>query len=192
LVQESISTGADVVCFSGDKLIGGPQCGIIIGKKQHIEKIKKNPLTSALRCDKITNAVLEATLQMFLLNEEDLISNHAVLGILLKPLDQIKSSANRCARKLRTLLGKTLDVSVISGVSEIGGGSLSTEQLPTYLVTARAKGISASDLARALRRYNPPVFSRVAEDRVILDFRTVMKGEDKIIIDAFKAVLRTT
>ncbi|UCD06191.1 MAG: L-seryl-tRNA(Sec) selenium transferase [candidate division WOR-3 bacterium] len=192
MVQESISTGADVVCFSGDKLIGGPQCGIVIGKKHHIEKIKKNPLTRALRCDKITNAVLEATLQIFLLKEEDLISNHAVLGILLKPLDEIKSSANRCAKKLKTWFGTTLDVSVISGVSEIGGGSLSTEQLPTYLVAVKAKGLSANDLAHALRRYSPPVFSRVADDRVILDFRTVMKGEDKIILDAFKAILRTT
>lgn len=192
MVQESISTGADVVCFSGDKLIGGPQCGIIIGRKHHIEKIKKNPLSRALRCDKLTNAVLEATLQMFLLKEEDLISNHAVLGILLKSLDEIKSTANRCARKLRTSFGSTLNVSVISGVSEIGGGSLSTEQLPTYLVTVRAKGIPAGDLARALRRYQPPVFTRVSEDSIMLDFRTVMKGEDKTILDAFKTVLRTT
>jgi len=190
MVQESIATGADVVCFSGDKLIGGPQCGIIIGKRQHIELIKKNPLTRALRCDKLTNAALEATLQMFLLKEEDLVLNHAVLGILLKPLDEIKSRAKRCARGLKAAFGSILEVSVRSGVSEIGGGSLSTEQLPTYLVAIKSQDIAASDLAHALRRYQTPVFTRVAEDSVLLDFRTVVKGEEKIILEAFKTVLK--
>jgi L-seryl-tRNA(Ser) seleniumtransferase len=191
MVQESIATGADVVCFSGDKLIGGPQCGIIIGRRQYIETIKKNPLTRALRCDKLTNAALEATLQMFLLKEKDLVLNHAVLGILLKPLDEIKSRATRCAKGLKAAFGSILEVSVRSGVSEIGGGSLSTEQLPTYLVAIKSQDIAASDLAHALRRYQTPVFTRVAEDSVLLDFRTVMKGEEKIILDAFKAVLKT-
>lgn len=190
MVQESIATGADLVCFSGDKLIGGPQCGIIIGKQNFIEMIKKNPLTRALRCDKLTNAVLEATLQMFLLKEEDLVLNHAVLNILLKPLDKIRSTAHRCSRHLRTSFGSILDVSVRAGFSEIGGGSLSTEQLPTYLVIVRPRDIQANDLARALRRCQPPVFTRVAEDSVLLDFRTVMKGEDKIILDAFKTILK--
>jgi L-seryl-tRNA(Ser) seleniumtransferase len=190
MVQESIATGADLVCFSGDKLVGGPQCGIIIGKQNYIEIIKKNPLTRALRCDKLTNAVLEATLQMFLLKEEDLVLNHAVLNILLKPLDKIRSSAQRCARGLRTTFRNVLDVSVRTGFSEIGGGSLSTEQLPTYLVAVKPRDIPANDLARALRRCQPPVFARVAEDSMLLDFRTVMKGEEKVILDAFKAVLK--
>ncbi len=190
MVQESIAEGADVVCFSGDKLIGGPQCGIIIGRKEHIEKIKKNPLSRALRCDKLTNAVLEATLQAFLLKEEDLILNHAVLGILLKPLDEIKKHANRCARALRKACAGNLDVSVRSGISEIGGGSLSTEQLPTYVVAVTSNSLSAKDLARALRLYRIPVFGRVSEDTLLLDFRTVMKDEEKIIVEAFKTVLR--
>jgi L-seryl-tRNA(Ser) seleniumtransferase len=191
MVQESIATGADVVCFSGDKLIGGPQCGIIIGTKEHIEKIKKNPLTRALRCDKLTNAVLEATLQAFLLKEEDLILNHAVLGILLRPLDEIKKHANRCAKALRKVFVGNLNVSVRPDVSEIGGGSLSTEQLPTYVVAVKSNALSAKDLARALRLYRIPVFGRIAEDTLLLDFRTVMKGEEKIILEAFKTVLKT-
>jgi L-seryl-tRNA(Ser) seleniumtransferase len=191
MVQESIATGADVVCFSGDKLIGGPQCGIIIGTKEHIEKIKKNPLTRALRCDKLTNAVLEATLQAFLLKEEDLILNHAVLGILLRPLDEIKKHANRCAKALRKVFVGNLNVSVRPDVSEIGGGSLSTEQLPTYVVAVKSNALSAKDLARALRLYTIPVFGRIAEDTLLLDFRTVMKGEEKIILEAFKTVLKT-
>jgi L-seryl-tRNA(Ser) seleniumtransferase len=190
MVQESIAAGADVVCFSGDKLIGGPQCGIIVGKRQYIEKIKKNPLTRALRCDKLTNAVLEATLQLFLLKEEDLILNHGVLGILLKPLDEIKRHANSCARALKKAHLGRLEISVESSVSEIGGGSLSTEQLPTYVVAVRSKTIPIQDLARALRQYEKPVFGRVAENTLLLDFRTVLKGEEKTILEAFKAVLK--
>jgi len=190
MVQESIATGADVVCFSGDKLIGGPQCGIIVGKREYIEKIKKNPLTRALRCDKLTNAVLEATLQLFLLKEQDLILNHGVLGILLKPLNEIKRQAMHCARTLKKTFDQTLDISVKTAVSEIGGGSLSTEQLPTYVVAIKPKNMRAEDLARALRLYHKPVFGRVNEDTLLLDFRTVLKREEKIIIEAFTTVLK--
>ena len=190
MVQESIAAGADIVCFSGDKLIGGPQCGIIVGKKQYIEKIKKNPLTRALRCDKMTNAVLEATLQTFLLKEEDLVLNHGVLGILLRPLDEIKKHANSCARALKKAHSARLEISVESAVSEIGGGSLSTEQLPTYVVAIKSKAIPVQSLARALRLYEKPVFGRVAENRLLLDFRTVFKGEEKTILEAFDAVLK--
>jgi L-seryl-tRNA(Ser) seleniumtransferase len=189
MVQESIAAGADVVCFSGDKLIGGPQCGIIVGRKEYIEKIKKNPLTRALRCDKMTNAVLEATLQTFLLKEDDLILNHGVLGILLKPLNEIKKHANNCARALKKAHSDRLEISVESAVSEIGGGSLSTEQLPTYVVAIRSKTIPIQSLARALRLYEKPVFGRVAENTLLLDFRTVLKGEEKTIFEAFNAVL---
>jgi L-seryl-tRNA(Ser) seleniumtransferase len=190
LVQESIATGADLVCFSGDKLIGGPQCGIIVGKKKYIESIKKNPLTRTLRCDKMTNAVLEATLQIFLLKEEDLILNHAVLGILLKPVNEIRKQATRCAKALRAVFGSILEVSVKSDVSEIGGGSLSTEELPTYVVAIKPKNLSVGDLARALRLCQKPVFGRVVNDILLLDFRTVLKGEERIILEAFKSVLK--
>ena len=189
MVRDSIATGADVSCFSGDKLIGGPQCGIIVGKRTHIEKIKKNPLTRALRCDKMTNVVLEATLQLFLLNEDIFIQNHGVFGVLLKPLDAIKKQATRCARSLRTLFQDKLDIAVRSDMSEVGGGTLSTEQLPTYVVAIRSKTQPIQNLARALRQYEKPVFGRVTEDTLLLDFRTVLKGEEKIIIEAFKAIL---
>ncbi|MBE0432531.1 L-seryl-tRNA(Sec) selenium transferase [candidate division WOR-3 bacterium] len=190
MVQESIAAGADIACFSGDKLIGGPQCGIIVGKRQYVERIKKNPLTRALRCDKLTNAVLEGTLQLFLLKENDLIINHSVLGVLLKPLAEIKRQARHCAKALRTDLSADLDVSVIQSVSEIGGGSLTTEQLPTYAVAVKPKTLSVSDLARALRLCRIPVYGRVAEDTLLLDFRTVLKGENEIIVEAFTSILK--
>ncbi len=190
MVQDSITTGADVACFSGDKLIGGPQCGIIVGKRAHIEKIKKNPLTRALRCDKMTNVVLEATLQLFLLNEDTFIRNHGVFGILLKPLDEIKKQATRCARSLRTLFPDNLNIAVRPDMSEVGGGTLSTEQLPTYVMAVRSKTMPAQDLARTLRLCVKPVFGRVTGDTLLLDFRTVLKGEEKTILEAFKAVLK--
>ncbi len=190
-VQESIKTGADVACFSGDKLIGGPQCGIIVGKKQYIERIKKNPLTRALRCDKLTNEALEATLLLFLHKEPLFLEKHGVMGILLRPLSEIKRHASGTARSLKKVFAEKLDIGVQKDVSEIGGGSLSTEQLSTYVVTVKPKTMSVQELARGLRMYDVPVYPRVSDDAVLLDFRTVLKGEEKIIIKAFTKVLST-
>jgi len=220
MVQESLVTGVDVVCFSGDKLIGGPQSGIIVGKKELVEKIKKNPLTRALRCDKLTNAALEATLQMFLHKEEDLIKEHRVMSLLLKPIKEIKSQANGMARKLQKEYSSILDIRVKPAKSEIGGGSLSTEELETFVVAIKPKTkiettrlheintrerkeksgenlcqsvaknvLSAQQLAKLLRQYKTPIFGRVAENSLLLDFRTILKGEEKIIIEAFKNIL---
>lgn len=189
-VQESIKTGADVACFSGDKLIGGPQCGIIVGKKEIIDRIKKNPLTRALRCDKLTNETLEATLLLFIQKEELFLKEHGVMGILLRPLIEIKRHASRCAKVLKKNWDAELAITIQKDVSEIGGGSLSTEQLPTYVVAVKPKSMSVQELGRALRMCDVPVYARVSEDAILLDFRTVLKGEEKFIIDAFASVFR--
>ncbi len=188
LVQESIKTGADIICFSGDKLIGGPQCGIIVGKKEYIEKLKKNPLTRALRCDKLTSAVLEATLQLFLRKEEIIIENHNVMSLLLKPIKEIKNQARWCAKKLQVL--SDLKLEVRWSVSEIGGGSLSTEQLPTYVLAIKPEKISVENFAKRCRLSNPPIFGRIENDHYLLDFRTIFKGEEKIIVDTILDILR--
>ena len=189
-VQESIKTGADIVCFSGDKLIGGPQCGIIVGKKKLIEKIKKNPLTRALRCDKMTNIVLESTLKLFLSNEQFILKNHGVMRLLLKPLKTIRLQANKCARLLKKEFSKDLEIAVARDHSEIGGGSLSTEQLPTFVVVIKPKNIPVQDLARKLRMCTTPIYGRVSENTLLLDFRTVLKNEEKLIVQAFSEVLQ--
>ena len=188
LVQESIRIGADIVCFSGDKLIGGPQCGIIIGRKNYLEKIKKNPLTRALRCDKLTNAALESTLQLFLKKEDELIKHHSVISILLRPVDEIKKQAKKCADALQNLSAK-ISVDVKPSVSEIGGGSLSTEQLPTFVLAIKPKKIALTELAKALRQNHTPIFGRIEKDALLLDFRTVLKGEENIIIKALNEIL---
>ena len=190
LVQDSVKAGADVICFSGDKLIGGPQCGIIIGRKSLIDRIKKDPLTRALRCDKLTNAALEATLRLFLRSESELIRSHTVLGLLLRTPRAIKNQATKCARLLRKSCADRLDVSVREAVSEIGGGSLSTEQLPTFVVAVVPKRGTVDELAGKLRRATIPVFGRVADNSLLLDFRTVLKGEEKIVIRAFEEILK--
>ncbi|MCX7757901.1 MAG: L-seryl-tRNA(Sec) selenium transferase [candidate division WOR-3 bacterium] len=189
LVQESIKTGADLVCFSGDKLIGGPQCGFIIGKKVLIDKIKKHPLARTLRCDKFTNALCEATLKIFLKPEEIIIKEHGVTSILLKPISKIKKQANWLYRKLKGEFKNSLQVEVRAEQSEIGGGSLSTEQLPTYAVAIKPQAGSSVDLARKLRRYQVPIFGRLKDDWLLLDFRTIFEGEEKIIFQAFKEIL---
>ncbi|MCX7995043.1 MAG: L-seryl-tRNA(Sec) selenium transferase [candidate division WOR-3 bacterium] len=187
MVQESIKAGVDLVCFSGDKLIGGPQCGIIVGKKEYIERLKKNPLTRALRCDKLTSAVLEATLQLFLRKEEIIIENHGVMALLLKPLEKIKRQARYCIKKLKNLPGVKCEIE--SSVSEIGGGSLSTEQLPTFVLSIKTEKMPVEKLARAMRLHNPPIFGRIENDLYLIDFRTVFDGEEKIIADALLKIL---
>lgn len=189
-VQESMKIGADVACFSGDKLIGGPQCGIIVGKKALIDRIKKNPLTRALRCDKMTNEALEATLKLFFHKEDILLKNHGVMKLLLKKPTDIKRHANKCARVLKKDFSEQLDITVQKDVSQIGGGSLSTEELPTYVVAVKPKTGSLTDLARSLRMCDIPVYGRVSEDAILLDFRTVLNGEEKFIVQAFEEILK--
>lgn len=189
-VQDSMKVGADVACFSGDKLIGGPQCGIIVGKHRYVEKMKTNPLTRAMRCDKLTNAALEATLHLFLRKETELLKEHGVFNTLLRKPADIKRHATKCADMLKRYFRTKITTSVQEDVSEIGGGSLSTEELPTYVVAIKAKNIPVQTLAQALRRCPVPIFGRVRENTYLLDFRTVLEGEEKHIAEAFKHVLK--
>jgi len=186
-VQESLAAGADVVCFSGDKLIGGPQSGIIVGRKALIDRMKQNPLTRTLRCGKLTYAALEATLRMFF-DEERLVREHAVLSALLKPVAEIQRQADKLLGTLQDVAGR-VKLTIEEGVSEIGGGSLPTEPLPTRLVALQPEGISADELARRLRLGDPAVFGRIERGRLILDLRTVREDEITIVAQALQAAL---
>ncbi len=187
-VQDSITEGADVICFSGDKLIGGPQAGIIVGKKKYIDLIKKNPLTRAMRCCKLTYAALEATLRLFL-DEATLLKNNVTLELITKDIESIKQEASNFANRLKDEYGSKLVVSVKEDRSEVGGGSLATESLPTIVVSIKPKAIKTQELALRLRLYRVPIFGRVAEDQYLLDFRTIRKDEGPIIIEALKHCL---
>lgn len=187
MVQDSIKAGADIVTFSGDKILSGPQCGIIIGKKKYIDPIKKNPLTRALRCDKLTYAALEATLKLYL-DEKHLAERHPVLKMLTI---STKRLANRCRtfkRHLKDELTGKSEIKVSDGYSQLGSGSLPAQYLPTKLIALKPQSMSADALAAKLREHEPPIFARIADDEVLLDFRTIGEDETRVIEAAIKNI----
>jgi L-seryl-tRNA(Ser) seleniumtransferase len=165
-VQESIAAGAHVICFSGDKLLGGPQAGIIVGRTESLDKMKQHPLARAVRIDKLDLAALSATLMHYLKGEAE--SQVPVWRMIATPLGDLEARANDLAASLRS---SDFTVEVIDGQSTIGGGSLPGETLPTKLV---ALAVNAPDAFLAKLRYgDPPVVARIENDRVVFDLRTV-------------------
>jgi L-seryl-tRNA(Ser) seleniumtransferase len=187
-VRDCLAAGADVVTFSGDKLLGGPQAGIILGKRAFLERIRRNPLNRALRIDKLTLAALEATMVKYLRPAEAL-ADIRVLRALTEPVADVKKRAKRLVSMLRRALPKGLDIKLVTGVSMAGGGSLPTREIPTVLVGLRAQSLSAAALEESLRRRETPVIVRVADDQVLLDVRTLDPQEFAEIRDALKAIL---
>ncbi|WP_432664257.1 L-seryl-tRNA(Sec) selenium transferase [Wukongibacter baidiensis] len=185
-VLESISKGADIVSFSGDKLLGGPQAGIIVGKKKYIEKMKRNQLTRALRVDKMTFAALEATLRLYL-DEKLAMENIPTLNMLTIDVETIKNKAEILFDKL-VENANTIDVTLVEGVSQVGGGAMPLEELPTYLVSLNPKRTSAKKLEEKLRGYSIPIICRISDDRVLLDARTLKEEECNIIVNAIKEI----
>jgi L-seryl-tRNA(Ser) seleniumtransferase len=183
VVSESLAVGADVVTFSGDKLLGGPQAGIIVGKKKYIDQIKKNQLTRALRCAKLTFAALEATLRLFL-DKEKLFEHHPVLKFMLTNEAEIAQRAEELHSKLINLIGDRGEVSIEKGLSEVGGGSLATESLPTRLVLFMLNDCKPEGLARRLRLSDPPIIARILNNKVAFDLRTIREDEIDLIIQA--------
>lgn len=183
VVSESIRIGADVVTFSGDKLLGGPQAGIIVGKKKYIDQIKKNQLARALRCDKLTFAALEATLRLFL-DKEKLLEHHPVLKFMLRAEAELHQQAMDLQSKLSNLIGDRGEVSIEKGLSEVGGGSLATESLPTSLVLLMLNKCTPEGLARRLRLSDPPIVARIVKDKIAFDMRTIRQDEMDFIIQA--------
>jgi L-seryl-tRNA(Ser) seleniumtransferase len=171
MVQESVQAGCDLVCFSGDKLLGGPQAGIIIGKKDLISRIQTHPLARALRSDKLTLAGITATLIHYLKDEAE--QKIPVWQMIAKPLNEIQTRAEHW----RQYLGAG---EVIPGFSTVGGGSLPTEEMPTYLLALDPPKPDA--LMKALRNSHPPVIARIDEDRVLLDPRTVFPEQEAALL----------
>ncbi|MEE8143305.1 MAG: L-seryl-tRNA(Sec) selenium transferase, partial [Planctomycetota bacterium] len=174
-IRESIAAGADLVCFSGDKLLGGPQAGIILGKHTAVERCRKHPLYRALRCDRLTYVALEATLGIYLEGDAAAMSRIPALERLFVEPDELRKRARRLARKI----GKhsDLECEVISQHSLAGSGSLPTRDLPTWVVRVHSSRFSADQLARELRTGNPPILARVREDAVLFDVRTIADPE---------------
>ena len=190
LLQDSIKAGADIVTFSGDKILGGPQSGIIIGKKKYIDPIKKNPLTRALRCDKLTYAALEATLKLYL-DEEHLPERHPVLKLLTIPTKRLASRARTFRRHLKDIVENKCEIKAIDGFSQLGSGSLPAQYIPTKVISLKPQTMSAETLAAKLRENEPPIFARIADDEVLLDLRTIREDETKIVEGAIKGIFST-
>ena len=185
-VPDSIAAGADIVCFSGDKLVGGPQAGIIVGKKALIAQIKQHPFTRMLRACKMTDLALERALRLFL-DPDTLLERHPTLRMLTAPVDALKRKANRIKRCVEKA-GSGLALRVVDGTSEMGGGSLPGVSIPTALLAVSSDRCSADGLNAALRQSEPPIIARIKDDEVLLDMRTLLDGEDRIAGDALERI----
>ena len=187
-VREVLKAGVDVVTFSGDKLLGGPQAGIIVGGKKILAKIKKNPLNRALRIDKFTLAALEATL-MHYLDAAQAVKKLRPLKALTEPVADVKIRARKLFNKLQKENYAGLELSLRDGFSTAGGGSLPTQKIPTVLIGIKSKKMSAGRIEEKLRALEMPVIVRVDKDEVLLDPRTVSEDEFVFIAEGLKNIV---
>jgi L-seryl-tRNA(Ser) seleniumtransferase len=179
--QESIAAGADVVCFSGDKLLGGPQAGIIIGRTALLQQVERHPLMRAIRSDKLTLAGLEATLSLY---QDGLAESELpIWRAITLPVDSLRERAERWAVVIGAWGYRT---SAVPDQSTIGGGSLPGETLPTVVCSVELAGKAADMVAEDLRRGSPAVVARVSRDRLLLDPRTVQPDQDELLLEALR------
>lgn len=185
-VAECIANGADLVTFSGDKLLGGPQAGIIVGRADLIKALRQHPFARALRIDKLSLAALTATLKLYQ-PPNDPFERVPVLRMIAAKTTDIARRANRLARQLNEIEG--LSATVADGVSYAGGGALPMNEIATRVIRLKAQALSAAHLAVALRAAEPPVIGRISRDAVTLDLRTVQPGQTKMLVEALREAL---
>jgi L-seryl-tRNA(Ser) seleniumtransferase len=185
-VQQAMDSGVDVLTFSGDKLLGGPQAGLILGQKKFIDPIRSNPLARALRIDKMTLAALEATLAQYL-DMEKAAREIPTLWMLTQPLTEIRRKADLLAEGI-TSLGSGLKVSQQDDLSQTGGGALPTGKLPTKVVAISHDTMSANQVESRLRLGKPPIITRIKEGMVLFDTRSLNDGEIGKIVGALKTI----
>jgi len=186
-LTESISKGADIVTASADKLIGASQGGIILGRAELIEAVRKNQFARIVRVGKLTLVAVEATLKLFL-DESIALSQVPTLKMLRRDVSEIAKKAKHLASQLSKSISDSA-ITTIPGFSQMGSGSLPTQNLATTLVAIRPEKISAESLANQLRRYSTPIFTRIQNDQVLIDPRTLLSGDDKIVIKALLDIL---
>jgi L-seryl-tRNA(Ser) seleniumtransferase len=184
MIFDSLRAGVDVVTFSGDKLLGGPQAGLICGAPEVVTKIRSNPLFRALRADKMFHAALEATLLAYLREDYDSIPT---LRMMRASEDELQHRAEHIARHLRGS-SPQLDVEVIESRSVLGGGSAPGSTLSSRAVAVKIAGMSSDEILRHLRRWQTPIIARVEENRVLLDLRTVEPRQDTAIVTALENI----
>jgi len=190
-VQETIKTGVDGVTISGDKLLGGPQAGILLGKKKILDLLKINPLTRALRIDKLTLAALESTLLLYL-DEERAMEEIPTLRMLSLDTRKLKKRGKRLLKKLSGMANKKIAFALKEDVSQVGGGALPLQNLPTLVLTIKPVEISVNNLAENLRRDDPPIVCRISKEELILDMRTVFDEEIPLLAAGIEKALTPT
>lgn len=187
-VQESVAAGTDIVTFSGDKLLGGPQAGIIVGKKSTVDQIKQNPLARALRIDKLTLAALESTLRLYR-DEEKAVRMIPTLRMLTMNIGEIETRASNLVEELKNIDKSRLEISLVERSSKAGGGALPLLELPSRCLRIRLQGMSANALEKSLRENDPPIIGRIEDDAYIMDPRTLRDDDLPIIGKAFENII---
>ena len=180
LVQDSIRDGADIVTFSGDKVLGGPQCGIIAGNKEYIKQIHANPIMRAVRCDKMTYAALEATLKLYI-NPDTLLKNNKTLRMLSESQESVKDRAERLFELLSPELRYKYHVSIEESIAQTGSGALPLEEIKSFAISLLDKKNNIEKTAALLRNENPPVVGYIKNERLFLDLRTVTRKEVPVL-----------
>jgi len=188
-VPEVMRTGVDMVTFSGDKLLGGPQAGVILGRKDLVAECRKNPLTRALRVDKMTLAVLEATLR-FYRDERQALERVPTLRMIAMPLASLEQRAQHLASLIREADQENrLQVQVRQNSSQVGGGALPNQDLPTYVVAVTSPHMSTHSIETGLRNNKPPIIGRIESDHYLMDVRTLQPEAFPVIQQAFQCIL---
>lgn len=182
-VASSLNSGCSIVSFSGDKLLGGPQAGIILGKAELIERVKRNPLMRALRVDKLIYAALEATIESYA--TDNALNEIPILKAIHTPKEEITRRARLFIRKAKTATS-SFEFKLIDGNSVAGGGSVPMTEFPTTLITITSNAMSASEIEAKLRMNDPPIITRIVDNQIVIDLRTVTVSGEKEIIEALK------
>ena len=185
IVRDSVQAGVDIVTFSGDKLLGGPQAGIIIGKQEFINSIKSNPLMRCVRVGKMTISALDATLRMYLNGME---KNIPSIAYLTRPIEEILRIAEVISAKLGMILNGIARTSVEEGASQVGSGSLPVESIKSWYVVLQPITISVDELARLFRTGSVPVIGRICDDKFIMDMRTVYGADIRYILETAETI----
>ncbi len=183
-VRDAVAAGVDICCFSGDKLLGGPQAGIIVGREELVERVRRHPLMRALRVDKLTYAALEATLAEYAAGRAS--ATIPVQRMLTMGADEIRVRAEALAARLNAIDGWRAELR--AGASAVGGGSAPGVELATWLVAIEKRGLTPDALEERLRRLTPPVVARIERDRVLLDLRTVVPDQDQTLLGLIASV----
>ncbi len=187
-VAAAVAAGIDVVTFSGDKLLGGPQAGIVVGSRALLAKIRKHPMARALRMDKLTLASLEATLRLYL-DRDRARHEIPVLRMLAMPATELQRRCHELAESARSRIGRLIDIEVVPAPSTVGGGALPTTELESFALALAPRELSLDNLVCRLRRQQPPVIGRAQDERLLLNLRTVFPAEEEPLLQSLEKAL---